>query len=58
VHWRGLTISIDHQDQPILGNLLNVGDLIVLSLEMEEAISGALPWVDMNDQPTKSTVLA
>ena len=56
VHWRGLTISIDHQDQPILGNFLNVGDLIVLSLDMEEAISGALPWTEMDDQPTKSAV--
>ncbi len=51
VCWHGLTISAKQQGKPILGNFVNVGDLIVLSLEMEEDVAGALPFVPMEDQP-------
>ena len=51
VIWHGLSISAAQQGNPILGNFVNVGDLIVLSLEMEEALAGALPFVPMEDQP-------
>ena len=51
VSWHGLSISAAQQGNRILGNFVNVGDLIVLSLEMEEALAGALPFVPMEDQP-------
>lgn len=51
VYWHGLSISVKQQNQPILGNFVNIGDLIVLSLEMEEDLAGALPFVPMDDQP-------
>jgi len=50
VHWQGLRIGPEHQGQTILGNLLNIGDLIVLSIEMEQSLSGKVPWLFMNDQ--------
>jgi hypothetical protein len=51
VIWRGLSISARQQDEVILGNFVNVGDLIVLSLEMEEDLNGPLPFAPMEDQP-------
>ena len=51
VCWRGLSISASRQGDTILGNFVNVGDLIVLSLEMEEDLAGSLPSVPMEDQP-------
>jgi hypothetical protein len=39
-----------HQGQTILGNFLNVGDAIVLSIEMEQSLSGKVPWLHMRDQ--------
>jgi hypothetical protein len=50
VHWRGLKIGPENQGQIILGNLLNFGDLIVLSLDMEEELAGKVPWLLMRDQ--------
>lgn len=50
VHWQGLKIGPEHQGQTILGNFLNVGDLIVLSIEMEQSLSGKVPWLPMKDQ--------
>ena len=47
VNWRGLLITKENQDQEILGNFLNIGDLLVLSLDMEEAISGTIATVPM-----------
>ena len=51
VSWRGLSISEKLQGAHILGNLLNVGDLIVLTLEMEEDLGGQLPYLPMDEQP-------
>ena len=51
--WHGLSISTKQQDEEILGNFVNVGDLIVLSLEMEEDLNGPLPSVPMEDQPRR-----
>jgi hypothetical protein len=53
VIWHGLSISAKQQDEVILGNFVNVGDLIVLSLEMEEGLNGPLPSVPMEDQPRR-----
>lgn len=53
VIWHGLSISAKQQDEVILGNFVNVGDLIVLSLEMEEDLDGPLPSVPMEDQPRR-----
>ncbi len=53
VIWHGLSISAKQQDEVILGNFVNVGDLIVLSLEMEEHLDGPLPSVPMEDQPRR-----
>ena len=53
VIWHGLSISAKQQDEVILGNFVNVGDLIVLSLEMEEDLNGPLPSVPMEDQPRR-----
>ncbi len=50
VHWRGLKIGPENQGQIILGNLLNFGDLIVLSLDMGEELAGKVPWLLMRDQ--------
>lgn len=49
VSWRELVITTDHQDHPILGNFVNIGDLIVLSLDMEEVLTGPLPWQPLNE---------
>lgn len=51
VRWHDLTIGVKQQGDQILGNFVNVGDLIVLSLEMEEALAGPLPFVAMEDNP-------
>lgn len=51
VSWHDLKIGAQHQGDQILGNFVNVGDLIVLSLEMEEALAGPLPFVEMEDNP-------
>jgi hypothetical protein len=51
VRWRDLLITTDHQGHQILGNFVNIGDLMVLSLDMEEALTGPLPWVPLNEQP-------
>jgi len=53
VIWHGLSISAKQQDEVILVRLVNVGDLIVLSLEMEEHLDGPLPSVPMEDQPRR-----
>lgn len=45
--WHGLSIFAKQQDDVILGNFVNVGDLIVLSLEMKEDLDGSLPFVPM-----------
>ncbi len=44
VRWHELTICAEEQGTPILGNFVNVGDLIVLSIEMEESLAGPLPF--------------
>jgi hypothetical protein len=51
VKWRGLSIDKSHQGKSILGNLVNVGDLIALSIDMEEARSGPLPFQVLANQP-------
>ncbi len=51
VRWRGLTIERSHQGQPILGNFVNIGDLIILSLDMEESRSGPLPFLEIAADP-------
>jgi hypothetical protein len=53
VIWHGLSISAKQQDEAILGNFVNVGDLIVLSLEMEEDLNGPLPFVPIEDYPRR-----
>ncbi len=50
VIWHDLSIFVKHQDEVILGNFANDGDLIVLSLEMEEDLNVPLPSVPMKDQ--------
>lgn len=57
VRWHGLSIDADYQGHMILGNLVNVGDLIVLSLEMEEELAGPIPFAQMEDQPKNSLQL-
>ena len=49
VKWRGLYIDKSHQGKSILGNLVNVGDLIALSIDMEEFQSGRLPFLKIAD---------
>ena len=49
VKWRGLCIDKSHQGKSILGNLVNVGDLIALSIDMEEFRSGRLPFLKIAD---------
>ena len=56
VHWQGLKIGPEHQGQTILGNFLNVGDLIVLSIEMEQSLSGKVPWQLMREQNSTTDV--
>ena len=56
VIWRGLSITAKQQGEVILGNFVNVGDLIVLSIEMEEDLNGPLPFVQMEDQPRKALI--
>jgi hypothetical protein len=51
VCWRGLSISASQQGDTILGNFVNVGDLIVMTLDMEEDLAGPLPFVLMENQP-------
>ena len=51
VCWRGLSISANQQGNTILGNFVNVCDLIVMTLDMEEDLAGPLPFVKMEDQP-------
>ena len=51
VFWRGLSISASQQGDTNLGNFVNVGDLIVMTLDMEEDLAGPLPFVLMENQP-------
>ena len=44
-------MSASQQGDTILGNFVNVGDLIVMTLDMEEDLAGPLPFVLMENQP-------
>ena len=46
VSWHGLSFDKNDQGRPLLGSLINAGDLIVLSIEMTEDLDGPLPYVN------------
>ena len=50
VCWHGLSISAAQQGNPILGSFLSVGHLILLLLDIEEALAGAFSFTPMEDQ--------